>query len=77
MSKDLQDKNKSLIQTLRDDGKQRALRYIDGWITNKMCQNLTKDAKAILEDMRVHIRAADERLKNGEPMEATTPLADD
>jgi hypothetical protein len=54
-----------------------ALRYIDGWIDNKLCMPLVPAASAILGDMRIHIRAAIERISLGEQMHATTPLCAD
>jgi len=52
-----------------------ALRYIDGWIENKFCQpNLAPAARGILEDMRVHIRAAISRVEAGEGLRLKTPL---
>lgn len=54
-----------------------ALKYIDGWIDNKLAMNLVPAARWALEDeMRVHIRAAIERLENGKHLHATTPVGD-
>jgi hypothetical protein len=59
-----------------------ALKYIDGWIDNKLAMHqppmmmLHDAARGILDEMRVHIRAAIARLERGGRMEATTPLAD-
>lgn len=54
-----------------------ALKYIDGWIDNKLAMNIVPAARWALEDeMRVHIRAAIERLENGGQLRATTPVGD-
>lgn len=59
-----------------------ALKYIDGWIDNKLAMdrppamNLDPAAKWALDEMRVHIRASLERLAKGGSLHATTPVSD-
>ena len=72
---------KRLLATIAERDRQiagakiEALEYIGGWIRNKRSMPLVVAADAILDDMRVHVEAAIERLRKGEIMESTTPLA--
>jgi hypothetical protein len=57
-------------------GEESALNYIDGWIEHKFAcyPTMYPAARAMLDDMRVHVRAAVERLKRGDGLEATSQL---
>ena len=54
--------------------RQEALEYIDAWITHHDSQPRVVAFRTALNDIRVHVRAAIERLKQGKPMEATSEL---
>lgn len=54
-------------------GQAVALRYIDGWITSHMAKENASEAYiAGLEEIRINVQAALERIGRGEPMEATS-----
>lgn len=48
----------------------RTLEYVDGWIDNKLSlPDLAPAACAIIDDMRIHVRAAMERVEKGDDFE--------
>ena len=57
----------------RRTGQEEALKYVDGWITSHMSKDNANTAYiAGLEEIRINVQAALERIGKGEPMQATS-----
>lgn len=55
----------------RDAGKLEGLRYAESIVANRRVGSKTPDYLAALDDMEIFLRAAIERVENGETMNAT------
>ena len=59
----------------RNVGRVEALRYVDDWIKSHLSKDYASQAYiAGLEEIRINVQAALQRLQNGEPMESLSTV---
>jgi len=63
--------HQAMPELSREIGRLSALRYVDGWISSHLAKdNITPAYVAGLQDIRVNVKAAIERINSGQPMES-------
>jgi hypothetical protein len=63
--------HQAMSELSQEIGRLSALRYVDGWISSHLAKdNITPAYIAGLQDIRINVQAAIERINSGQPMES-------